>query len=371
MLDLWSNNSHNSKIIADGVGGPAASATWPTSAVRRRMTRRRLGWPSVTACPRCRHDNAAPAWRCGRCGLALPYSAGAPDTTTGTGTASDTAARTGTGTAPPSESTVTAWDDTAILPAVVDDPEPTRRRDRRRGIVLAATAAAVLLAAAVVADISLAPSDHRDAVLSGPFVPSPPLPAPVSSDAPSAPPSTPTTPSTASTPSRLAPTTPKPTVRPSQSRPATTSAELAQARTIDGYLRQSAAARKAIGPAIAAIGACSSIPAAAQTLRNAAASRSRIVDRLRAGHVDAIPGGTRIAGDLARAMSASAAADLRYAAWGVAVQSGCRRRAAHTADFRQAQRDDAQATVDKRRFAAEWNPVARKLGLPAADPGQF
>jgi hypothetical protein len=136
-----------------------------------------------------------------------------------------------------------------------------------------------------------------------------------------------------------------------------------QAAVIASYLTQSGQMRKAITSAITSIEGCTDNAAAVAALQNAASTRTKIVDQLRTADVTALPGGAALVTDLSQAMTASAAADTHYAAWGQSV-GGCTKPAPHNAEFTLAQQSDAQADTAKSTFVAAWNPVATSMGQP-------
>jgi hypothetical protein len=144
-----------------------------------------------------------------------------------------------------------------------------------------------------------------------------------------------------------------------------------QAAVIEGYLRQSAAARSGVSDAIGSIGGCRNIVGAVATLRNAADTRAHILAGLTGAQVTALPGGSTMLADLQQALQASAAADRDYAAWGAAAATSCAGHAAHTTEYSAAQQSDAVATAAKQRFVQSWNTVAAQFGLSPQNASAF
>jgi hypothetical protein len=68
---------------------------------------------------------------------------------------------------------------------------------------------------------------------------------------------------------------------------------------------------------------------------------------------------------LMQAMTASAAADMAYGGWGKSVQAaGCKAPAPHNTYYGSGSQDDTYASAAKDSYAALWNPVAVRVGLP-------
>jgi hypothetical protein len=142
---------------------------------------------------------------------------------------------------------------------------------------------------------------------------------------------------------------------------------VAQAKSVQSLMAQSVAAHAGINGAIAAISNCTNIPAAVQTLTNAADVRTQLARQVESMNLTALTN-NRIAANFSHAMTASAAADVAYAAWGRQVAPHCVAPARHTANYTAATQDDGYATGAKQTFVTLWNPVAKKAGLPAAAP---
>lgn len=214
-------------------------------------------------------------------------------------------------------------------PPVPAPPPPEQRPHRSRatgGVVLSALA--ILVVIVVLAAVRIA---HRDTAQTPPATRAPTSTHPTS------------------------PVRSSPTISPQTG--------LAQATAIAHYLTESQQARQGIGAAISSIGTCTDIASAVTTLRNAAATRSRIVTELASTDVGSLPNGAAAVADLSQAMQTSSEADQHYAAWGSAV-TGCHGHAPHNADLAAAQQADTAATRAKQRFAAAWNPIAARYGLP-------
>jgi hypothetical protein len=164
---------------------------------------------------------------------------------------------------------------------------------------------------------------------------------------------------------------PAPITAPTTADPNT--AETSQLEAINELVRQSAQARGMVVAATGAIQACDSpesVSQAIQQLLQAATIRQRLASQLVQQPVDRIPGGNKLASDLAEAFHASAQSDEYYAAWGNdSLQTGY----CDTADqyYQAAQITDQEATNAKLSFAQMWDQEAPQFGLQQLGQGQF
>jgi hypothetical protein len=137
------------------------------------------------------------------------------------------------------------------------------------------------------------------------------------------------------------------------------------ARTVDGLLDESSAARGTVASTATALQSCrTSATHAAAVFSAAGAARSSLATR--AGVVDgaATPGGADAVAAFVAMQQASARADGALADWAHDVSAaGCRSTAPHTANWALANQYSADATAAKARFVAVWNPIAAANGF--------
>ena len=149
----------------------------------------------------------------------------------------------------------------------------------------------------------------------------------------------------------------------------------AQAEALSALLADSSASRDSVIQAVADIGGCTNLDAAANNLRAAAAQRNGLVDRLNTLSLDALPEGTALAAALTEAWQASAEADDHYAYWADEARTDpavCRGGGAGRTD--RTNLGDAasgRATTAKERAAQLWNPIATQYGLPERTSNQL
>lgn len=131
-------------------------------------------------------------------------------------------------------------------------------------------------------------------------------------------------------------------------------------------ISKSGQARSALRAAVQNVDSCNADPnSAAADADTAATTRRDILTQLDNVDTSELPNGSELLNSLRTAMSSSANADDRYAAWMRWVGSvGCSAHAPHNDDFTAAQSSDAQATASKKEFIGLWNPIAGQYGYP-------
>jgi hypothetical protein len=203
---------------------------------------------------------------------------------------------------------------------------------------------------------SSTPSASQSASGAAPAAPS--LSSPVTSARPSS-----NAPSTAAKPRTTAPSTPPPPPP----------AQVAQAKILKSYMDASTNVHNGIGPALNNIASCNNVAGAVATLHNAADVRTQLAARIDTADVSALPQGKLMAAYLKQAMTASAAADNAYGGWGRFVQSrhACKAPAPRDANYAAGVQDDGYASSAKNSYAALWNPLAKRVGLPAISPSSL
>ncbi len=172
-----------------------------------------------------------------------------------------------------------------------------------------------------------------------------------------------TAPSTTPPASRTPSATPKATPVPP--------AEIVAATKVKALLDKSTAARSGVQKAISSISNCKDVQASVDALDTAAGVRNGLITQLGALDVSPIPTGARLAASLKSALQESAAADSDYASWGRTALRRCKGHAVTTGSLTTAHQHDSRATAAKSDFAALWNPVARKVGLPTVSAGRI
>jgi hypothetical protein len=139
------------------------------------------------------------------------------------------------------------------------------------------------------------------------------------------------------------------------------------AASLNSLIRQTANARSQLVSTVAAVDNCSADPAtAAASLAAAVTTRQQVVSQLATLAVDALPNGQAMRLALINALNDSIDADRHFAAWqaGINAAGGCHGQAPHDANWQAAQASSSAATGAKQTFAALWNPVASRYGLP-------
>ncbi|MBL1067491.1 hypothetical protein [Streptomyces sp. 7-21] len=149
-----------------------------------------------------------------------------------------------------------------------------------------------------------------------------------------------------------------------------------QAEALSSLLEDSNASRDAVISAVDSIRNCRRLDAAATDLRDAAAQRESLVERLAELELDALPEGEELAAALREAWEASAEADAHYADWADDVRDDRRRlcrggQARHTGSANDGDTASGEATAAKERAAELWNPVAERYGLPERSASQL
>ncbi|GGJ80196.1 hypothetical protein GCM10010123_07590 [Pilimelia anulata] len=139
-----------------------------------------------------------------------------------------------------------------------------------------------------------------------------------------------------------------------------------QAAAVDALLDSSTASRTRLATALADVGACRRLPAAAAALRDVTAQRDRQVRELAGTATDRLPDGTAVRTTLAAALRESAAADRAFTRWAERAAAG--RCADGDADRRDGMAASARARSAKLAFCAVWNRVAAEHGLAERDP---
>ncbi|GAA3392482.1 hypothetical protein [Streptomyces roseoviridis] len=148
----------------------------------------------------------------------------------------------------------------------------------------------------------------------------------------------------------------------------------AQAKALDKLLADSNDSRDAVIRSVEAIKSCKNLDQAAADLRGAAEQRRGLVTRLQSLSVDQLPDSTALTEALTKAWQASASADDHYAAWAEQAKNKkiCKGgKARSTSQTIEANKKSGEATTEKRKAAALWNPTAEKYGLEKRSPTQL
>jgi hypothetical protein len=139
-----------------------------------------------------------------------------------------------------------------------------------------------------------------------------------------------------------------------------------------GLLAQSVTDRADVTGAAEDVRACGpSLHRDARTFTRAASSRQHLLSRL-AG----LPGRSLLPAamlrDLTSSWQASAQVDTDLAQWTLDnIARGCHHRGRSDAHLRASAIPESRATVGKRAFAAQWNPIARQYGLKTYQRSQL
>ncbi|WP_051940820.1 hypothetical protein [Phaeacidiphilus oryzae] len=143
----------------------------------------------------------------------------------------------------------------------------------------------------------------------------------------------------------------------------------AAAQAVNALIDQSMSDRQQVVDAVAAVQQCvspDSVRSAAEALGTAYQGRRRLIGRLEALDVSALPGGRASIADLQSAWQQSAGADQAFQAWARSAATTCSPNdTPQTGDFRTANQDSDNATAAKRRFVLSWNQIAAQYGLPS------
>jgi hypothetical protein len=133
---------------------------------------------------------------------------------------------------------------------------------------------------------------------------------------------------------------------------------------LSGLLAQSVTDRAGVTGAAEDVRGCGpSLHQDARTFTRAASSRQRLLARLAS-----LPGRSALPAallqDLTSAWQASAQVDTDLAQWTQDnIARGCHHGSRSDAHLRASGVPESRATVSKRAFAAQWNPIARQYGL--------
>ncbi|WP_395110644.1 hypothetical protein [Actinomadura sp. SCN-SB] len=139
-----------------------------------------------------------------------------------------------------------------------------------------------------------------------------------------------------------------------------------QAIQVNKVLNSSADTRRVLARSIAATSKCQTLPTAIKGFQVVAQRRSAQITQTNRLKVDKLRNGAQMQSTLREAFQASLEADLRLLAWANKAKRGCRGKPRPDV-ARAPGRTDAErrATLAKKRFVAQWNPVARQAGLPS------
>jgi hypothetical protein len=134
---------------------------------------------------------------------------------------------------------------------------------------------------------------------------------------------------------------------------------------IDGLLDQSTASRDKLNKAIEKVNRCTQLDAALADMRAVGDERNQQIAALDAADVTAIDTG-ELRSSLKAALQAALGADQQFVAWATpTVTDGCGDTPTRAAAWDQAQAFSKQAQAAKKKFVAQWNPVATPLGFKA------
>lgn len=141
------------------------------------------------------------------------------------------------------------------------------------------------------------------------------------------------------------------------------------ATQISDMLAASAADRQAVVQAAAELTSCSNPGGALADFQTLETHRRSLLHRLEEIDASRLGDGALIKADLLAAWQASLAADHAYATWANDERGSCVPNQDPNAGNVNAA--NQAATQAKAAFAAVWNPVATRLGLPTVNQGTF
>jgi hypothetical protein len=155
---------------------------------------------------------------------------------------------------------------------------------------------------------------------------------------------------------------------PSASTPSAGPKAADQAKALDSLLSQGESAKAPIGSAVAKVKSCpakADIDSSAQVFDDAAKQRDTLLASLGKLDFGDLPGGADAAASLKAAWQQSAAIDRAYEGWAKDVSSqGCTKGVApNTANLKNANDLNPQATQSKKDFVAKWGPIAGAYNL--------
>lgn len=136
------------------------------------------------------------------------------------------------------------------------------------------------------------------------------------------------------------------------------------ATQLSALLPQSGKDRSAVIGAVGNVDSCKMLPAAATTFSTAAKNRQTLLSSLAT-----LPGRSALPAALVSSLNgawqASAQADTDLAMWANdAVAHGCKKGNSKDPNLAASYGPDSQASTDKQAFVNQWNPIARRFGLP-------
>lgn len=143
------------------------------------------------------------------------------------------------------------------------------------------------------------------------------------------------------------------------------SATRQQAGAMNDVLNASSGTRRILAGALGRARTCEQLPAAIQGFQTVARQRQNQLQRAQGLKVDKLAGGERLRATLRQSLQASLEVDQSLLRWAEQNQRKCKgkpRPDASRAPGRAAW--ERRATLTKRQFVAQWNPVARSNGLP-------
>jgi hypothetical protein len=141
---------------------------------------------------------------------------------------------------------------------------------------------------------------------------------------------------------------------------------------VAGLLSQSASDRSAINQAYDDVSDCGPLLGQDQrTFQQAATSRQELISQLSSvPDSQSLP--ATMLSDLTGAWQASQQVDRDYARWaGDEDTGGCASQDYSDPSYEAAAAPNEEATSDKAAFIAQWNPIARRYGLPAYSQGEI
>ncbi|MDF3290720.1 hypothetical protein [Streptomyces silvisoli] len=136
------------------------------------------------------------------------------------------------------------------------------------------------------------------------------------------------------------------------------------AQAIDSLLAEAKATRGTVDSAAQDAMNCGAPAEDATAFGNALTERRDLLRRLSDLNVDALDGGSAVVSDLTNAWQASANADDYFQRWASSLTGTCTSDST-SSDYENALAQGQLATAAKKRFVADWTPIAQQYGLPA------
>jgi serine/threonine protein kinase len=167
-------------------------------------------------------------------------------------------------------------------------------------------------------------------------------------------------------------TTDDPTSPPTDPPTTATDDAAGQASALNDLLSRSETDRQNLTTVLNNIGQCQDLPNAQSAIQSVISGRTGELASAKALAVDALDNGHMMQVVLVSALTHSLAADKDYLNWAADVDnSGCTHGSLNDSHKRAGDQESRTATVLKRDFVNDWNPVAQQNNFPAQDQGDI